>query len=160
MITFEREGKCFNYRVVGVAVRDGMVLLHNTDKEYWSLPGGRGEFGEDSRLTIEREMKEELEIDIEVEQLIWVVENFFGYEGADWHEIAFYYLMRLPKDSPFMNEGGPFQGKEEHNDLIFRWFQIDSLGEIVLFPKFLVEGLANLPTETVHIIEREETESK
>ena len=44
VINFTEDGKRFNYRVVGVALHNGRVLLHKNETEhFWSLPGGRGE---------------------------------------------------------------------------------------------------------------------
>ncbi len=39
----------FHYRVSGVALRDGQVLLHRAVTDpFWTLPGGHGEFLEDA----------------------------------------------------------------------------------------------------------------
>ena len=41
-------------------------------------------------------MREGLAIDVDVVRLLWFVENFFDYEGLHYHEIALYFLLRLP----------------------------------------------------------------
>ena len=45
MLCFDEGNHRFNYRVAGVAIVDGNVLVHRGENEpFWSLPGGRGEF--------------------------------------------------------------------------------------------------------------------
>src|SRR5688572_14597961 len=100
MIRFDEGMRRFNYRVVGVAIHDGSVLLHRADHEpFWTLPGGRAEHGETAEATIRREMREELATDVDVVRLLWFVENFFDYEGLHYHEIALYFLLRFPPGS-------------------------------------------------------------
>ena len=96
MITFERDGSRFNYRVAGVALHEGAVLLHRAGHEtFWTLPGGRCELLERSSDALRREMIEELGAEVEVDRLLWVVENFFEYNAMKGHEIGFYFLMRF-----------------------------------------------------------------
>src|SRR5689334_20866446 len=97
MIRFDQGNYRFNYRVVGVAIHDGRVLLHQGEGEsFWTLPGGRAELGESAEQTLQREMREELEIEIEIVRLLWVVENFFRFDQKNYHELSLYFLMRLP----------------------------------------------------------------
>ena len=66
----------FNYRIAGLGFRDGHVLVHRAVHEpFWTFPGGRAEFGETAEQTLKREMKEELDSDVEVIRLLWFVEN-------------------------------------------------------------------------------------
>jgi len=47
MITFDREGARFGFRVAAVVVRNGKALLHQIEGDgFWCLPGGRVELGE------------------------------------------------------------------------------------------------------------------
>jgi 8-oxo-dGTP pyrophosphatase MutT (NUDIX family) len=100
VIRFDDGGRRFNYRIVGVAIHDGLVLLHRAgDEPFWTLPGGRAEMGEAAEQTIRREIREELSTDVEVLRLLWLVENFFDYDGVSYHELALYFLIRFPPDS-------------------------------------------------------------
>ena len=84
MIRFDQGNRRFNYRIVGVAIHDDAVLLHRADHEsFWTLPGGRAEHGETAEETIQREMREELETDVHVDRLLWIVENFFEYRRPE-----------------------------------------------------------------------------
>ncbi len=64
-------------------------------------------------------MREELEVEVRVERLIWVVENFFEYQGMSPHELGLYFLMRFPEGSPLYGKQEPFEGDEEGIKLIF-----------------------------------------
>lgn len=153
MITYSENGVHFNYRVVGIALHGGYVLLHTSPKDdFWSLPGGRGELMEPSAETLRREMMEELGESVTVERLVWVVENFFRYNGERFHELALYYLMTFAPDSHLLDTAAEFQGHEFDMPLTFRWFPVDGLSDITLYPIFLKEGLTALPSATEHVI--------
>jgi ADP-ribose pyrophosphatase YjhB (NUDIX family) len=158
MLTFD-QGECrFNYRVAGVAIDDGHVLIHRAaDEAFWTLPGGRVEMGEASEETIRREMREELGVDVRVERLLWIVENFFEYDGKKCHELAFYYLMTIP-DGRLRADGETFEGLEEFFEgkpvvrLLFRWHPLDRLEELEILPSFLRERLGELPDSVEHLV--------
>jgi len=158
MICFDEENRRFNYRIVGVAIHNDAVLLHRADHEsFWTLPGGRAEHGETAEQTIRREMREELETDVHVDRLLWIVENFFDYDGLSYHELALYFLIRFPEDVAFTRTEA-FDRIEGRVTFRFRWFPVqrDALDAIPLYPAFLPRGLTNLPQSAVHIVERED----
>lgn len=156
MITFEKDNAQFNYRIVGVVIHDGRVLLNSVEGwGFWFLPGGRAEMMEPARETLRREMREELGTDVEVERLLWIVENFFKFDGQNFHETGLYFLMSLPPDSPLYKREGPFAGKEEHVALVFQWFRLDELPQIRLYPGFLPQALQSLPATTQHIVHKD-----
>lgn len=157
MICFDQGNHRFNYRIVGVAIHNDSVLLHRADHEtFWTLPGGRGELGETAEETIKREMLEELETDVDVDRLLWVVENFFEYEGVHYHELALYFLIHFrPESAPLSAEA--FDGAEGTVTLRFRWFPIrrDALDALPLMPPFLPGALIELPRSPVHVVDRD-----
>lgn len=153
MIAFDAGDARFNCRVVGVALHEGRVLLHRAETEdFWSLPGGRAELLEPATDTLRREMREELGVEVAVERLLWVVENFFDYDAKSYHELALYFLMTLPHDSPLRQQREPFLGDEEGLILIFRWHTLDELRRTTIYPTFLREALRSLPATTAHIV--------
>lgn len=157
MITLERDNARFTCRVVGVAIEEGRVLLHRALRDdFWALPGGRAEVLESSAGTLRREMQEELGIDVEVVRLLWLAENFFEYEGLNVHELGLYFLMRVPHDWPYRTSRESFEGKEDHIALEFRWFPLEELPELVLYPTFLRHGLQELPSTIQHVVQRNE----
>ena len=52
--------------VKGVLIHDARVLLLLNERGEWDLPGGRPDPGEDSRAALEREMREETGLAVEV----------------------------------------------------------------------------------------------
>jgi 8-oxo-dGTP pyrophosphatase MutT (NUDIX family) len=59
-------------------------------QNYFYRPLGGGiEYGESSKAAVEREIREELGVEIENVQLLDVLENIFIYEGQQGHEIVF-----------------------------------------------------------------------
>lgn len=74
-------------RYQGAIVRDGTVLLirqreHATSRTYWLLPGGGMEPGETPEATVAREMREETNLIVRVERLLFDVaaETRFAHE--------------------------------------------------------------------------------
>jgi ADP-ribose pyrophosphatase YjhB (NUDIX family) len=143
----------FNYRVVGIALDADRVLLHRAEKDdFWALPGGRGEVMEVSHDTLRREMREELGAEIRIERLVWIVENFFEDKQIAFHEIALYFLISFPPDSPIYRKTEVFPGNEEGLKLIFQWFRLDELPKVRLFPSFLRKSLSAIPETTEHVV--------
>ncbi|HWI50236.1 MAG TPA: NUDIX domain-containing protein, partial [Rummeliibacillus sp.] len=66
----------FNYRVAGVLVQEGHILTHKSvNDSFWSLPGGRVKILEQAQYGLQREFQEELGVDVQIERLLWSVEN-------------------------------------------------------------------------------------
>jgi 8-oxo-dGTP pyrophosphatase MutT (NUDIX family) len=158
MITFDRDNCRFTYRVAGVAIHDGMVLLHrDIYEEFWVLPGGRCEMGEQSSQGLRREIREELGVDVEIRRPLWIVENFFDYGGMACHELGIYHLMEFPAGSPLFDRGVEFSGYEGEHELVYRWHRLDALDRIVIYPEFLREKLASLPEGIEHVVQFNQT---
>jgi ADP-ribose pyrophosphatase YjhB (NUDIX family) len=156
MIRFDEGTRRFNYRVVGVAIYDGSVLLHRADHEsFWTLPGGRAEHGETAEQTVKREMQEELQTDVDVVRLLWFVENFFEYDGCSYHEIALYFLIRFP-DNSLPATSAAFDRTDGGVLLRFQWHPVEAalLTQLPLVPAFLPAALTDLPSAVVHIVQR------
>jgi ADP-ribose pyrophosphatase YjhB (NUDIX family) len=155
-LDFEHDRR-FSYRIVGVCIDDGHVLLHRADYEnFWSLPGGRAEILETSSITIAREMQEELGVTVTVRRPLWVVENFFTYESWRFHELSLYYLVDLPPESPYLDKTLVHAGLEaDLAPLIFKWFPLEDLSNVKLVPTFLRSSLQRLPTCVEHVVHAE-----
>lgn len=160
MIRFEKGNACFNYRIVGVAVHEDAAFLHQAEGDrFWTFPGGRAELGEAAEQTLKREMIEELGVEVEVVRLLWFVENFFRYAEMDYHEIALYFLMRLPSSCEYLSGPGPFLGHEdEGTKLVFQWFPLrpEVLSGLPLLPSFLQTALRTLPESVQHVVHYDE----
>lgn len=154
MLCFDQGNHRFNYRVAGVAIVDGKVLIHRAENEpFWSLPGGRGEFFELSKNTLAREMMEELKVPVDVGRLLWIAENFYDNLTRRYHELAWYYHMTLPDSIGPSERPEPFLGDDNGVPVEFRWHPIDQLHNLIVQPRFLIEGLRKLPQTVQHVIE-------
>ncbi len=148
----------FNYRIAGLAFREGHVLVHRAVHEpFWTFPGGRAEIGETSEETLKREMVEELGVSVKVGRLLWIVENFFHYEKRDWHELGFYYLMEIPESFPFRPHDIVHQLEDGKDVLEFKWVPAskEALKALDIPPYFIADEIGQLPATTRHVVWRD-----
>ncbi|GLU53148.1 NUDIX hydrolase [Dyadobacter frigoris] len=142
------ENALFNFRVAGVAIHDGKLLLHKTlTDNFWSLPGGRVDMFEFSRETLLREMLEEIGKTISVGNLLWIVENFFEYNDIKHHEIGFYYQMEITD----LQNQDDFIIKEDETELLFHWREIDNINPESIYPEFITKDLLLNTSSIQHI---------
>ena len=128
----------FNFRVAGVAIQNGKLLLHKTPTDnFWSLPGGRVDMFEFSRETLLREMLEEIGKPVRVGNLLWVVENFFEYNNIKHHEIGFYYQMQVPD----IENQDDFILIEDETELLFHWEEVETINPGNIYPEFITKDL-------------------
>ena len=162
MLVFDRGEKRFCYRVAAVIVDQGRVLLQAVEEgsatfeaPFYCLPGGRVEHGETAEECVAREMREELEDEVRVERLLWLMESFFEHEGMSWHEIGMYFLVSLPEDSSLLIGDGPHWGVEPDIGIKFRleWHDVTRLEGVRLVPSFLRTALGALPERMEHVVQ-------
>ncbi|MDQ6661285.1 MAG: NUDIX domain-containing protein [Chloroflexota bacterium] len=155
MITFTHDNKKFTYRIAGVVISNNAILFQKAVEDkytFWFLPGGRAELSESAQETLKREMREELDLDIKVERLLWVVENFFDNGKFLVHELGLYFLMTFPEDAHIYSQGTLFEREHAGDHLVFEWLPIDSLATASLYPSFLKKVLHALPDRTQHLV--------
>ena len=155
MVHFPLGDRLFNYRVAGIALRQGHVLIcREDDDDYVMLPGGRVEMGEPSTVALERELAEELQSPATIGRLAYTVENFFRHEGRTVHELGAYYLIELPVDYPFRSGGVVRETEDAGMRLQFEWIDLagDGLAERHLRPRFMIEKLRRIPPVAEHVI--------
>jgi 8-oxo-dGTP pyrophosphatase MutT (NUDIX family) len=158
MLAFDLPQGRFQMRAVAIIRREGHVLVHKaTHESFWSLPGGRVEFGETAAETIEREIAEELGCTSEVSALRYLVENFFHYNGQDCHEIGWYHEVELTSPFPFLTDTICHRHAEGEYDLEFRWVRCDAETFDIyrLLPPMLPAQLCDLTPGFRHIVERQ-----
>jgi len=123
MISFHRDGRRFHFRAGAIALHHEHVLLHRLEgDEFWAVPGGRVEMGEQASNAIEREFHEELGLSVHCGPLLCVGENFFEYQGEPHHEVGLYFAIQLPPDSSIQRLDVVHVGVEGHRRLEFKWF--------------------------------------
>lgn len=156
MIIVDRAEGRFQHRVAAVVVEDGWALLHRAvGDDSWSLPGGRVEMLEPSAAALARELREEVGVEAEVGELLWVVENFFPLEGRRVHELGLYFRAYLPEGAPLRAKERAHPSLEPGSALLYRWFPLEALPSLPLLPSFLSEGLRNPPGAPRHLVHGE-----
>jgi 8-oxo-dGTP diphosphatase len=103
--------------------RDGKILLvrraRSPAKGYYSLPGGRVEFGETLHAALHREVDEETALKIEIVGLAGWREVLPGTTDGG-HYLIMSFAARWVTCEPVLND--------EHDD--FRWIAPDGLGDL------------------------------
>jgi len=158
-ILFKTDDFVFSYRVAGICIRNGRVLLQKpTNDPGFAFPGGHAVFGETNEQTLIREFREELGADIKVGTLKWVGEVFFPWGNRRCHQICLYYTVEMiGGDVP---EQGMFLGKEHFQDrnfdIEFHWISLGDVKNILLYPSNCAELLGKTDSGVQHFIYREE----
>ncbi len=157
-ILFKTPDYTFSYRVAGICVQNGKVLLQKpTNDKGYAFPGGHVAFGETNAETLIREFKEEIGADISVGELKWVAEIFFPWGKKPCHQICLYYLINI--DTPDIPKDGMFYAQEhiEGRDfkIEFHWVPLEKVKDILVYPVNTVELLQRLGEGVQHFIYRE-----
>ena len=154
MLSFTIGAGKFHYRAAAIAIRDNRVMLcHFARGGFYALPGGRVDFGETAADAITREMNEEAGLEVAVERLVWVVENFFQLDGAPNHELGLYFIVH-PIDPPQFDM--EIRAREpDGEDLTITWMPLDVLASLNLKPAFLKTRLKSIPAGVELIVSDE-----
>jgi ADP-ribose pyrophosphatase YjhB (NUDIX family) len=103
--------------------RDGKILLvrraRSPGNGFYSLPGGRVEFGESLHTALHREVDEETALQIEIVGLAGWREVLPG-TGGGGHYVIMSFATRWTGREPVLND--------EHDD--FKWLAPDELGDL------------------------------
>ena len=155
LITFKPGDIRFTYRVGGILIQREHVLCQSAGEEgFWFLPGGRAEVGESARTSLLREMQEELGVVLQIERLLYVVENFFRDASDAWHELGLYFLLSAPAGPLLTHSLEPFTRQDEvGHSLRFDWLPIAQLETFPLYPLCFQKALKDLPEHPVHLEE-------
>ena len=158
MLSFDLLGRRFQMRAVAIIRHEGHLLIHKaTHENFWSLPGGRVEFGETAAESVEREIAEELNCSSRIGALRFLVENYFAYNGEACHEIGWYFDAELASPFPFATDRICHRFKEGAYDLEFRWVRADAetFKAFPVLPPMLPAQLIDLTPGFRHIVERQ-----
>lgn len=159
-ILFKTDDYVFSYRVAGILIRNGKVLLQKPVNDTgFAFPGGHVAFGETNEETLIREFKEEISADIKVNGLRWVGEIFFPWGDKPCHQICLYYDISLDDETQIPLDRSFFAKDELENvkvDLEFSWIDIGELTDIELHPTNAKELMKNYTPEIKHFVYKEE----
>ena len=115
-------------RVSVIIIEEGKVLLVRHEKEgraYWVLPGGGVDFGETVEQAAVRELKEETNLDITVDKLVFV--DDFIPEDRHRHVVDVYFTARVV--------GGKLELGADSIMREVRYFPIEELADLTFYPK-------------------------
>jgi len=144
MISVRIDSYQFQLRAAAVVIEENHLLLHRLKgDEFWALPGGRVNAGEQAEHTISREFIEELDLEVVCGEMLCVGENFFNYKGVKHHEVGLYFSVILPTDSKLRDKGKAHAGTEDGRHLEFKWFPLPIMHNIDFRPKVLQESLSS-----------------
>lgn len=136
----QREGK-IKIKAMCLFTRDGKTLASKgrdtvKGEDFYRVLGGHVEFFETAEEGIRREIREELNSEIENLKFLDVVENRFIYEGNKWHELVFLYSGDLSRKELY--EEKLIRIVEETHELDAVWIPIQSVlsGEVHFYPTF------------------------
>jgi 8-oxo-dGTP diphosphatase len=112
--------------VSAVIFREGKLLLLKRAKSpgrgFWSLPGGRVEFGESLHVALAREVDEEAGLKIDIVALAGWREVLPSTGGGGGHYLIMSFAARWLANEPRLNE--------EHDD--FKWVEPGQFGDLKL----------------------------
>lgn len=109
-----------------------------TGIEFYRLLGGGIEFGETSLDAVRRELKEELELEIQDAELLNVFENIFEFNGVPHHEITFLYSVNIFEKNIDVNKKIPRIDKQNS---FAEWVEINDIknNAVKLYPQKVLD---------------------
>lgn len=141
----------FKYRVSGLLLVDNRILtVKINNNNFYCLPGGHVELMENTKDAIIREFKEETKIDVKIEKLLYITENFFNGNLGKMHELGFYYLLKPMGDIKINDFELLEKDKDENVNLKFKWMKIGELNNFK--PEFIKNELDFNSNDIKHLI--------
>lgn len=157
-ILFKTDDFVFSYRVGGILIRDGKILLQRPKNDDYAIIGGHVTVMETSKETLKREFYEELHANVEVGDLYAVGEIYFPWGKRPCHQICLYYKVKLLDDS--IPCDGVFHGYDELDneriDLDFCWVPLDDLKNgVKMYPLELIPYIVEDNGDIVHFVSKQ-----
>lgn len=150
-ISLRNEEGWFNLRSAAIIVHEGRLLtLRDEGIDHDYLPGGRIHLRETAEAALERELREELDVALPPNRLVFIAESFFTFRGIPCHEVCFYHLMEASPE--LLARGERFTRVEDGEIHHFHWVPFAELADLTLFPLFLRERIFSLPDAPEHIV--------
>lgn len=119
-LCIDYDGGVVNIRVGAIILRDGKFLMvSNPRSDYLYTVGGRIQFGESAEEAVVREVREETGVELEIDRLGFVTEDYFigdsvAKMGKLIYELGFYFYMKTPEDFEPVCESFTEDGNKEY----------------------------------------------
>ena len=141
----------FNYRAGLLIEKGNKVLVEcNPAIDFVTLPGGRVQTLESSMDALKREIKEEMNIELDSERIKMraLIENFFEMDEKKYHELYFLYKLKVTsKDTEFKKDMKNIDSKASY----YKWVKKENLEKENLLPVVLRDLVMRNGFETVVI---------
>ncbi len=124
--------KYIRNRTAAVIIQDGKILLvqhHKYGKKYWLLPGGGVDYGETLFEATRREVKEETDLDVKIEDLLCISESI--PPDGHRHVINYYFQAEL--------SGGELHLGDDPYLCDVQWHRIEDLPHLIVYPNITQE---------------------
>ena len=149
-ITIIEDSVKLNFRTAMLIYHKGNVLLHKAkDEDFWNMPGGRVQFGEDSLSAVKREMQEELDVKIDNAKFVGFFENFFVYAGIRYQELLTVYSCELPDCE--LTKKQDFVALDNHN-MEYHWHKKEDVKHLKCLPQIIYNIVDKNTDNIVHDI--------
>lgn len=132
----------------GIAIHEEKLLAvrlkehqSSNEAEWWCLPGGRVEEGEDVPAAIQREMIEETGVKPDVGELLYVHE----FVDADMRHVEFFFHIKNAKDYADVDLSQTSHGAAELAEIAFVQPASVTIMPAFLQTKYVLSHLANPP---------------
>ena len=127
-----------NVRVGAIIRYQGKILVEkNKNVDFGVIPGGRIKTLEDTKIALYREIKEELGIELNTNNMnmISFIENFFEFDNKKYHEL--YYVYEIELDDSFDIYDG--MSNMDNNDSRYYLLTKDEFKKDKILPEILKE---------------------
>lgn len=153
-ILFREPDFVFSFRVGGVLIHDGCVLLQRPDDDDgYAVIGGHVAALETAEEALRREYMEELRAPVTVGPLLAVGENFFPWGGRPCHQIHLYFAVTLEDDAAIPLQG-TFHGCDdlgsERIGVNYTWVPLADLPGTKVYPPQLAERILKGGEAVIH----------
>ncbi len=121
-----------NIRIAGLLIKDNKILLirhKKEDKKYWLVPGGNLEYGERIEDCLRREFMEELTMEVQAKDFIFLVESISP--NKDRHILNLFYKVEAEKFNIKIGDEDRLDGAD--------FFSSDELDNIIIYPDIKTE---------------------
>ncbi len=142
----------FSYRVGAIIIKNKKILMvrNNKSPHYYSV-GGRVKIGESSIEALNREIKEELGLKLNILDLAVVQESFYEY-GVDKdkiHEISLFYNVDFNENTKIESMNFLEVDCTEY----LQWLDLNKLDEYEIYPEFFKREVLK-KNKTNHFIDK------